>query len=209
MLPTNEEIQNLISTGDVFRYAVVGISAIELALEELISESLLTSHRVELTKLTIELKVDLSIGLGLLSRDSKGLLIKLSKIRNYYAHEFKTGTDYCPHEELKSCFSKVHRSIVGDYYAKADNFKETLRISFIAAYYELTNSIERQQAKRKHRDEALLHIEAVLEATKPEPNEIFRSDGFLRAYERLDKVVEEKKKEILLRKGEKLNGQPE
>ena len=210
MLPTDEEIQNLSRTGDVFRFAIVGFSATELALEELISDSLLTSHSVELTRLSIDFKVDLAIGLGLLSRDSKGLLIKLSKIRNFYAHEFNVGTDYCPHQELKSCLSNVHRKIIGEYFDKADNFKEVLRISFIAAYYELIDLIARQQASRKKRAEALFNARAILEVIAPkdkdeEFNEIRRSAS----YEKLSKEVEEKKKELFLRETGKPSGKPE
>ncbi|MDO8343946.1 MAG: hypothetical protein Q7T48_12145 [Cellvibrio sp.] len=202
-LPTNEEISNLIQSGDVFRISISGVSAIELALELLISESLLTSHRVELSRLSIDFKVDLSIGLGLLHSDSKGLLVKLSKIRNFYAHSFDIGVDFCPHTELRSCFSKSHRSFVGDRCDTASNFLEAVRISFIAAYHELVQLIEFQRLKRIQRSEALLHVRAVLEATEPADKEEHKKTLQSKAYAELNNSVEEKKKEILSRGNQK------
>jgi len=199
LLPTDEEIQGLAATSDVFRYAVVGFSAIETAVEELIAQALLTSHRVELQKMTFGLKLDLAIGLGLMHRDSKGLHTKLSKIRNSYAHEFKTGIDFCSAAELKSCFSDYQRSIAENHFNEASDFESTLRVAFVSAFYEIKDAISRQEARKAHRAETLLHIQAVLAATEPPAEEITKGDGFARASERLSKLIEEKKKEIVAR----------
>lgn len=199
MLPTEEQIQNLVSTGDVFKYAIVGFSAIETALEELISESLLTSHRVELKRLSVELKADLSIALGLFDRDSKGLLLKLSKVRNFYAHEFTSGADYCSADELKSSFGEAQRSIAREYYANAKTFREALRVAFISAYYEIVGAIERVKAKKKQRAEAILHIEALLAVTENSAPSVPR-DAFLREKERLERAIEEKKRELSIKR---------
>jgi hypothetical protein len=199
MLPTDSEIKKLAQTGDVFRHAVVGFSAIEIALEELIAQALLSSHRVELGKLTFGFKVDLAIGLGLLHRDSKGLLIKLSKIRNHYAHEFKTGGEYCHPSELKSCFSESQRSIAEDHFEGATSFESILRVAFVSAFYEIRNAIARQQAMKIKRAEAMLHVQAVLAATEPTDEQVPRSEAFLKETERLDRLIEEKKTEIVAR----------
>jgi len=123
MLPTDEQIRSLASTGDVFKFAVVGFSAIEAALEELISESLLTEHQVELKRLSVELKADLAIALGLFERDSKGLLMKLSKLRNFYAHQFTVGADYCSVAELKSSFGESQRALAREHFTNANTFR--------------------------------------------------------------------------------------
>jgi hypothetical protein len=205
MLPTEDEVHALVKTGDVFRYAIVGFSAIEAAFEELIVESLVTSHRLELRRISFELKVDFAIGLGVFPAQSKPLLTKLSKIRNYYAHEFSAQAEYCSPAELKSCFSAAQRSLAGDYYAGAETFREAMRVGFISAYYEALRSVEGVRAEKKRRAEARLEIEAVQAATAeylaqsqakvaPQPGQ----DALVAEKSKeLETLIAQKKKEIL------------
>lgn len=202
MLPSDDEILNLCASGDVLRHAIVGFSAIERALEELISSSLLASHKLEMRNISIGFKVDLLIGLGLMSRDSKGLLVKLSKIRNFYAHEFNSETEYCSHQELKSCLSNSHRSIIKEYFDTANTFKEVLRISIFAAYYEIVNLIEHQRKLKTKRAEAHLRMLAVLDVagmTKEEHERVTQTDS----YKQLARRVEKRKAEMSLEKSGK------
>ena len=82
MKSSNEDIVHLIQTGDPFKISVLGFSAIEEALEQLIQEALPSPHKLETQRLSPIFKVDLAIGLGVFPHDFKGIVIKLSKIRN-------------------------------------------------------------------------------------------------------------------------------
>ncbi|WP_017942550.1 MULTISPECIES: hypothetical protein [unclassified Thioalkalivibrio] len=193
MLPTDEDIQRLSASGDPFKYAVVGFSAIELALEKLISNALPAAHRVELRKLSVGLKVDLAIALGLLTVESKGLLLKLNKIRNFYAHEFRSDVEPCTAAELKSCFGPSHRTLADEHLAGAATFTETLRVGFVSTYYELIGRIRWVQDRKAKREEAVLHAEAVLAATEPRQPD---SEHFRTELNSLSQKIEKKKQEL-------------
>lgn len=162
VLPSQERVHTLIKTGDVFRYAIVGFSAIEAALDCLIVETLVTTHKLELRRLSAELKVDLAIGLGVLDKESKGLICRLSKIRNHYAHSLDSEGEYCSIDELKSCFSKRHRELSGEYFAGIETFMEAMRVSFVAVYYELLAAIEHRKESKIARVEAAIGAEAAI-----------------------------------------------
>jgi hypothetical protein len=196
MLPSQEQIHSLIKTGDAFKYAVVGFTAIEAAIDELILDSLHTSHQLELKRLSVDLKVDLLIGLGSLRRDSKGLLVKLSKARNYYAHEFVGTADYCKPQELVSCFGKHQRDLAKEHLEGVRSFRDALRVAFIAGYYDVVSGIERLKEIKRQREEHLLHVEALLAVKAPIDPSLVPSDMAKKAKEDLDKAIEEKKREI-------------
>lgn len=182
-LPTDEEIGELAKTGDPFRYAIIGFSAIESALEALISESLTKPHRLELRRLSFSFKVDLAIGVGGLNHESKGLLIKLAKIRNFYAHDFALREEYCSASELASCMNEIHRQTAAERLTSAETFGDVLGIAFIVAYYELRSNIERVQKRKQQLKDAAAHARAVLTVIKPTLD--------------LSKEVEERKKKLL------------
>lgn len=190
-LPSDTELKNLLATGDSLRFAIVGFSALESALEALIAESLPSPHPIELKRLSFGLKLDLAIGLGSLSIESKGLLLKLSKIRNYYAHELSP-TDYCAPQELVSAMTSQHRTIVGERLETATTFMEVLGLGFIAAYSELTGSIKQVQKYKEHIQDVKLHTKALLEVIGPIPDHVLESS----AYHELGKKIEKKKAEL-------------
>lgn len=200
MLPSQEQIHSLIKTGDVFKYAVVGFTAIEAAIDELISDSFHTNHRVEVTRLSTDLKVDLLIALGSLRKDSKGLINKLSKTRNYYAHEFVGANEYCQPQELISCFGKHQREMAKDHIEAIATFKDALRVSFITAYYDVIAGIERLKRIKREREKHLLHVEALLAVTK-EPDLSSHDPELIKRLEvELNQAIEEKKQEIVAKK---------
>jgi hypothetical protein len=207
MLPSEEQIHSLIRTGDVFKYAVVGFTAIEAAIDELISDSLHTSHRLELKRLSTDLKVDLLLALGSLRKDSKGLLIKLSKARNYYAHEFVGAEDYCPPQELISCFGKHQRETAKEHIEAIQTFKDALRVSFITAYYDVLAGIERLKEIKRKREEHLLHVEAILAVTKEPVSSSVPPGMAQRATDRLNQAIEEKKRELIAKKSGNAGGE--
>ena len=196
MLPTQEQIHALIKTGDIFKYAVVGFSAIEAAIDELVTESFHTSHRVELNRLSTELKVDLLIALGTLRKESKGLLVKLSRARNFYAHEFAGDAEYCPHQELISCFGKHHREMAHEHLGNIQTFRDALKVSFIAAYYDVVGGIERLKDFKKQRAEHLLHVEALLAVTENPVSVDVPADVAKKAKDELDEAIEAKRREL-------------
>ncbi|MBM4038858.1 MAG: hypothetical protein FJ290_10115 [Planctomycetes bacterium] len=193
MLPTDEDIQNLSAAGDAFKYAVVGFSAIELALDKLISCALPAAHQVELTRLSVGLKVDLAIALGLLPLESKGLLLKLAEIRNLYAHQFRPDAKLCSAAELKGCFGPAQRTLAGEHLDTATTFTETLRVAFVSAYYQLVARIRSVQQRDGKRKEAVLHAEALLAVTE-RPR--LDSEGVRRELDDLNERVERKKREL-------------
>lgn len=205
MLPSEEQIQSLFRTGDVFKYAVVGFTAIEMAIDELIADSLNSSHRLEVKRLSIDFKVDLLISLGSLHKDSKGLILKLSKARNYYAHEFVGAEDFCPPQDLISCFGKHQREMTQKHIEAPFSFKYALRISIITAYYDVLAGIERLKEIKRKREDHLLHVEALLAVDKPVSSPI-RPEVAQRATDELKQAIEEKKREILAKKMGKVDG---
>lgn len=202
MLPTDDDIKRLSMTGDPFRYAVAGFAAIELALETLIAASMVRTHRVELKRLSVGLKVDLAIALGVLSLDSKGLVLQLSRVRNFYAHEFKIGKELCSAADLKACFGKRQRAFAEEHLDAARDFTETLRVAFIIAYYELVSAIQAIEHRKKQRQEAQLEVEAVLAVIPKRSVEDLAGgdEAYKRMFEegkaRLDAAIEAKKDEL-------------
>jgi hypothetical protein len=195
MLPTNEKIVNLAHTGDVFRHAIVGFSIIEAALEELLAHALVSSHKVELSRMTVGLKVDLAIALGLLQVESKGLIMKLSKIRNHYAHEVEQNNEYCDYQEVKSCFSETQRSLAREHFDPINTFAGALRIAFVCAFYEIKGAITRQERIKQQRAAVALDIQALLDVI-PENNEYLQTEGVQRAKELLESKIEKRKAEL-------------
>lgn len=142
MLPSNEQIRTILSSKDNFRLAIIGFSSIEQALNLLILEALSTTHKLELQKLSIELKLDLAIALRVLRKESKGLVKNLSKIRNYYAHSYKQEANFNTVSELKSYFSQAQRKMASTHFKNAITYTDTLCLAISIAYYEIEGSIK-------------------------------------------------------------------
>jgi len=68
-------------------------------------------------------------------------------------------------------------------------------VAFISAYYEMIVAIERLRSKKRKRADAMLHIEAFLAVTE-DPTPANPSDAFLKEKARLEKAIEEKKREL-------------
>jgi hypothetical protein len=144
---------------------------------------------------------------GSLRKDSKGLIVKLSKARNYYAHEFVGAEDYCPPQELISCFCKHQREMIKEHIETILTFKDALRVSFITAYYDVLVGIERLKEIKRKREEHLLHVEALLAVTKDPASSSTSPDVAQRARDKLDQAIEEKKRELVAKKDGNAVGQ--
>ncbi|MFI5165608.1 MAG: hypothetical protein ACHQQS_03230 [Thermoanaerobaculales bacterium] len=195
-LPSDSEIQLLAATGDPFRYAIVGFSAIEGAVEELISESIPTSHRLELERLSFAFKLDLAVALGTLRPDSKGLFLKLSRVRNYYAHQFNSAQDYCPPVELLSSMSAVQRKMAGEHLTKETGFAPALRAAFVVAFYDVKRQIERIKEHKLQAQDARDHAEALLQLLEPDVEKFLEKPEVMAAKKTLEDKVAKIKDEL-------------
>ena len=188
MSVTNEDILKLTMTGDPFRMTVVGFSAIEEALEELISESMPRKHRLELKRLSASFKVDLAIGLGVFDLEFKGVLLKIGKIRNRYAHE--VDIDKLPFErkELLSAMEKKQRDSI----SSNEDPIAVLAFAIFTTYIDVTSRTKWVNIQRQERVKKLEEIKAVLAETPSFP-EIRESEY----YKDLDARIEARKQKFL------------
>ncbi len=184
----NEDILKLTMTGDPFRMTVVGFSAIEKALEELISESMPRKHRLELRRLSASFKVDLAIGLGVFGLEFKGILLKLNKIRNRYAHEVDIDKLPFEREELLSAMEKKQCDSI----SSNDDPIAVLAFAVFTTYIDITSRTKWVNIQKKERVRKLAEMKALLEETPSFP-EIRESEY----YKDLDARIEARKQEYI------------
>jgi len=163
MNPSNADIGRLISTGDPFRISVVGFSAIESVLEELISESLPKKHRLELSRLSPAFKVDLAIGLGVFDIEFKGILLRLAKIRNKYAHEVNLDTVPFNVKELISSMEATQRNSISN--KESPDPVGVLDFAVLTTFIDVTSRIKWLGIQKQQRIEKLAELRAVLDET--------------------------------------------
>ncbi|HHF2901013.1 TPA: hypothetical protein ACPJ2K_003453 [Vibrio alginolyticus] len=103
------QLEQFLLLDDPMKVSIIGFSIIELQLEKLIALSLGKDHKVEIKKMNAKMKVDLAIALSVFPKEYKGVLIKLSKLRNEYAHQVYV--DSKPHiiNDIESCLSNSQR----------------------------------------------------------------------------------------------------
>lgn len=188
--PSNEDIGQLISKGDPFRIAVVGFSAIESVLEELISVSLPKKHSLELSRLSPTFKVDLAIGLGVLEIEFKGIVLKLGKIRNIYAHEVNLDTVPFSANELISSMEKTQRNSIDN--TKSQDPVGVLGFAVLTTFIHLTSIIKLLGIQKLKRIDMLAEMKALLDE-EPMSEDVKKTD----AYKELDERIEKRKKEYL------------
>lgn len=184
MIPSNEDIGRLISTGDPFRISVVGFSAIEKVLEELISESLSNKHRLELSRLSPSFKVDLAIGLGVFDINFKGIVLKLAKIRNKYAHEVNEKNIPFDVKELISSMEDVQRKSIRN--KESPEPVSVLGFAVLTTFIDITSRIKWLDIQRQQRLEKLAELRAVLDET-PVFNDVKETEYYLKLSERIEK----------------------
>jgi len=184
MIPSNEDIGRLISTGDPFRISVVGFSEIEKVLEELISESLSNKHRLELSRLSPSFKVDLAIGLGVFDINFKGIVLKLAKIRNKYAHEVNEKNIPFDVKELISSMEDVQRKSIRN--KESPEPVSVLGFAVLTTFIDITSRIKWLDIQRQQRLEKLAELRAVLDET-PVFNDVKETEYYLKLSERIEK----------------------
>lgn len=204
MKSTTEDIAKIVSTGDAFKISIVGFSAIEDVLEELITEALPREHKLELSRLSAGFKVDLAIGLGVFDNSYRNITLKLSKIRNIFAHEFDMASTPYDSEDVLSAMPQEQRDKIA--ISKDDeNYKVALlSVATLYTYIDIYSRIKWFRQKRRQKIEDVAHMRALLDVI-PEPDES-KSD-YRKNYEfELDKRIAKRKSEILEEIKEKKGG---
>lgn len=196
MKSSNEDIALLIKTEDPFKISVLGFSAIEEALEQLIQEALPSAHKVETQRLSPSFKVDLAIGLGVFPHDFKGIVIKLSKIRNSYAHEFDLEVKPFKDSELIAAMSKEQRESVTEKEYIASSPCSILSFAVLTTYIEVTSRIAYFRQVRARKVNQFAHIKALLEEI-PAPKIDHSSEHYNEYCKDLDDRVEKRRNAIL------------
>lgn len=196
MKSSNEDIARLIQTGDPFKISVLGFSAIEEALEQLIQEALPSPHKLETQRLSPSFKVDLAIGLGVFPNDFKGIVIKLSKIRNACAHEFDLKVKPFKSSELVSAMSEEQRaSISTKKFNDAEDYS-VLSFAVFTTYIEITSRITYFRQVRADRIKKFAHAKAILEEI-PKPSIEQPSQHYIDYSKDLDERIKKRRDEIL------------
>lgn len=105
-----QDLQGIVDSPDLFRVAIKGHQAIDIALANLIVEALPNPHRVEVMRISFLLKIDLAIGLSVLEADSRPLFAYLNKIRNCFAHDPEASFNA---QDLANALSPFQRYLLG------------------------------------------------------------------------------------------------
>ncbi|WP_141638598.1 hypothetical protein [Halomonas sp. KM-1] len=195
MKSSNEDISHIIQTRDPFKISVLGFSAIEEALEQLIQEALPSPHKLETQRLSPSFKVDLAIGLGVFPHDFKGIVIKLSKIRNAYAHEFDLKVKPFKSSELVSAMPEEQRTSVSTI-KNDDEDIQVLSFSVFTTYIEVTSRIKYFRQVRAERVRKFAQLKATLEEI-PQPIIEQPSEYYINYSKDLDERIKKRQDLIL------------
>jgi hypothetical protein len=120
------------------------------ALSELVAESMIDEHFVELDRLSFPLKVDLAIGLGHLNPVMRSPLLKFNSIRNDMTHgetELNQGLvrdfyNACNDPQIRKRIETAGR------FASIDEWKRLFRHLIILLFVEITGSLERARDEK-------------------------------------------------------------
>ena len=105
----DEQLGLFLLLDDPMKVSLIGFSIIESQLEKLITLSLSEDHKVEIKKMNARMKVDLVIALGTFPNEYKGILLKLSKLRNEYAHQVYINSQPNIINQIESSLSNSQR----------------------------------------------------------------------------------------------------
>jgi hypothetical protein len=106
---TDDEFHNLLSGGDPFRLAILGVAAIEADIDAAISETFDGEVPDELAKARWGIKLALAVALGLLPASDRPLFDTLATIRNRFGHgEIHTFT----RQHANQLFDAVRKSVI-------------------------------------------------------------------------------------------------
>lgn len=146
--PTEDDFRAAHEAPDLHSMVVRTQSEVEVALRMVISEALEEPHRLELDKLTFPLKVDLAIALRAINPAMRPTFLKLNRIRNNFAHNAHAEFSEQAAKELRSTLPNSHRDKLHTNFDKAKTPRETLKVVFVIAYFEVLGAIERLQDRK-------------------------------------------------------------
>lgn len=106
------EIDRLLQIDDSMKISILGFSLIEEKIERLIELGLDSEHRVEIKRMSTMIKVDLAVGLGVLSPDYKGVIKKLYQLRNEYSHKIYIESYPNQIDHIESSLSTIQRNVL-------------------------------------------------------------------------------------------------
>lgn len=81
-----KKVAEVLSTSDLTARIIKSHLTLELVINCLLSEVIVTDHKLELKKISFALKLDLCFSLIPMDKELKHLLHKINKIRNNFAH---------------------------------------------------------------------------------------------------------------------------
>ncbi|ASA57742.1 hypothetical protein [Vibrio gazogenes] len=151
------EIDKLLQLDDSMKISVLGFSLIEEKVERLIELCLDSEHRVEITKMSTMIKVDLAVGLGVLPSDYKGLIKKLYQLRNEYAHKIYIESFPKQIDHIESSLSISQRDALKEIERELSQI-EILRYATFSTIFSIeqcvknyTNKLETDKKIREHK----------------------------------------------------------
>ena len=165
-IPTLEQLLSTVNSDDFLNQIIKGHSSIEAVLNLAINESLVMPHKVELTRLSFRLKIDLAMGMGLINPETLTSYLEFNKLRNDFAHSPDTDFNHSRAKKLLLSLSAQQKQIIGTeldptephellanivvvLYVRLENTVKHLRDlkSYDNAYHELVQDIFAKRGK--------------------------------------------------------------
>lgn len=157
MLPSREQLLEILNASDCLTIVLRGQQAVERALDAAISEALPEPHALEIEKLSFALKSDLAVALRVIRADSRGALLALYRIRNRFAHRFDAAFGQKEAEDLGNALSAWQRHLLGREPSAYAEPRDLLRNAIAVLFVECTSAQSRLQ-EAKLADEVLHEI---------------------------------------------------
>ncbi len=157
MLPSREQLLEILNAPDCLTIVLRGQQAVERALDAAISEALPEPHALEVEKLSFALKADLAVALRVIRTDSRGALLALYRIRNRFAHRIDAAFEQKEAEDFGNALSGWQRHLLGREPSGYAEPRDLLRNAVAVLFVECT-SAQRRLQEAKLADEVLHEI---------------------------------------------------
>jgi hypothetical protein len=146
--PSAEELLAVLRDADEFTIAIRGFSCVERAVDVLLEDALPAVQAVDVERLTINLKLNLTVALKLLPSEDTRAILALSKIRNTFAHDFRATLSADQARNLVNVLSERQRHFY-DAIRETENYdKHTLWKITMVLWTVVTRSVAEHRSAR-------------------------------------------------------------
>lgn len=158
-LPSEDTLRQVMQAPDDLVLVMRGHSLVEGMLVTAIAEAMAAPHELEMKRMPFPLKLDLAIALGILQPRSRGVLMKLNKLRNDFAHDCEACITSSQAQDMKNAFPEHYRQSLAGHLHNDDPARRIVELTLVAAFFEFRTCAENVFHRK-------LYLEALSEETK-------------------------------------------